>query len=65
MSVRHEFIINGLHCANCANKIEAKISGIEGVNDVKLNFAVKKLFLSTDAQDVKGLLALINKIAEC
>lgn len=64
MSVRHEFIINGLHCANCANKIEAKISGIEGVNDVKLNFAVKKLFLSTDAQDVKGLLALINKIAD-
>lgn len=63
MSVRHEFTINGLHCANCANKIEAKISGIEGVNDVKLNFAVKKLFLSTEAQDIKGLLALINKIA--
>lgn len=64
MPSHHEFIIKGLHCANCADKIESKISQIEKVECVKLNFATKKLSFETTEKDVNGLLSRFNKIAD-
>lgn len=64
MSSHHELTINGLHCANCANKIEKKVSDMEGLNNVKLNFSAKKLSFETSEKDFGGLLARLNKIAD-
>ncbi|MDR2425796.1 MAG: cadmium-translocating P-type ATPase [Endomicrobium sp.] len=62
MTWLREFEVNGLRCADCANKIEIKISEIEGIKDVKLNFASKKLSIETD-NDLGLLVANLNKIA--
>jgi len=35
----------GMHCSNCANSIEKKISGIKGVDHVHVNFHAKKIFV--------------------
>jgi Cd2+/Zn2+-exporting ATPase len=64
MDVRHEFIINGLRCAGCANKIEDKLSKMEGLKEVKVNFAAKKLSFETGKKDLKVLLADIGRIAD-
>ena len=46
----YKYIIKNLECANCAKKIETKISNTEGYNNVVLNFATQKLSLQTDKQ---------------
>ena len=62
MGVHHEFRIEGLNCVNCAEKIEARISGIECLKEIKLNFAAKKLSFDYEG-DSNGLLLKLNKIA--
>lgn len=44
------FVLENLGCANCADKMERKISKIKGVEAVSVNFMSKKL--SIDAQEV-------------
>ena len=39
--MKHEFILEGLHCANCAAKIEAKLEKRYG--DVRFSFATLDL----------------------
>jgi Cd2+/Zn2+-exporting ATPase len=38
-----EFILDGLDCANCASKIEAKVNDIDGIKQAQMNFANKTL----------------------
>lgn len=45
------FKLNQLGCANCAAKMERKISKLKGVNSAKVNFMFAKLTL--DADDAK------------
>lgn len=40
------FEIEDLDCAHCAAKIEDGIRGIEGVEDVRVNFLAQKLTLT-------------------
>lgn len=47
--MKKTFKIQDLDCANCAAKIERKISKIQGVNNVSVNFMTQKLVL--DAND--------------
>ena len=49
--VKREFILDNLSCAHCASKIEAKVSGLEGVHSANVNFATKKLTIEID--DIK------------
>ncbi|MBF8983911.1 cadmium-translocating P-type ATPase [Lutibacter sp. B2] len=42
-SSKIELILDGLHCANCANKIEKKVNTLESVNEATFNFVTKKL----------------------
>ncbi|MEB4781572.1 heavy metal translocating P-type ATPase [Paenibacillus polymyxa] len=44
---RHEWILEGLDCANCALKIENGVSKIEGVLDCSVNFVTKTLTMTT------------------
>lgn len=41
--IKKEFILNGLDCANCAAKIEDKVSKIAGIDSANVNFLTKTL----------------------
>lgn len=43
--MKKEFIIKGLHCANCAAKMEANINNIAGVKEAHVDFVGKRLIL--------------------
>ncbi|WP_046226490.1 heavy metal translocating P-type ATPase [Paenibacillus dauci] len=45
--VRCELILDGLHCANCAMKIENSVQKIQGVSACSVNFVNKTLLLET------------------
>lgn len=43
--IKREFILEGLGCANCANKIEAQCKKIDGILDANVNFINKNLVI--------------------
>ena len=43
--LKREFIIKGLHCANCAAKIERGIQSITGVHKASIDFVGRRLVL--------------------
>lgn len=45
------YILEGLDCANCAAKIEAKLRTLEGVDDVTITYATKQMKLSARYPD--------------
>lgn len=47
-SVKRQWTLEGLHCANCAMKIEDKVKKIEGVSACSVNFAMKTLTMETE-----------------
>ena len=49
--MKKTFKLNGLDCANCATKIQDRISKLEGVNNATLNFITTKLII--DGEDYK------------
>ena len=49
--MKHEFILEGLHCANCAAKIEAKLEKRYG--DVRFSFATLDLEIHTDEVEIR------------
>lgn len=61
-----ELTLDGLHCANCAMKIENGVSKIKGVSSCSVNFVNKTLTLETDqeqAEQVAGEAArTVNRI---
>ncbi len=44
-SLKKQFNLQGLHCVDCANKIEDKISKISRVKKTNINFSNKTLTL--------------------
>lgn len=61
-----KFRIDGLDCANCAAKIEDKISKLNGVRSASLSFMTGKLVLEADDgvmdEIVEKAKAIINRI---
>nr|WP_328804626.1 heavy metal translocating P-type ATPase [Paenibacillus apii] len=49
-TVKRQWILEGLDCANCAMKIENKVSKMEGVASCSVNFATKTLTMETDGR---------------
>jgi Cd2+/Zn2+-exporting ATPase len=41
--VRHEWLLEGLDCANCANKIEHGVGKVKGMTSSSVNFVTKTL----------------------
>ncbi|MCI8965073.1 MAG: hypothetical protein HFJ43_01755 [Clostridia bacterium] len=61
--------VNGIDCANCAAKIESKISKIKKVSDASVNFMTGKVMIETETEDEKEInnileevIKIINKI---
>lgn len=61
-----KFRIDGLDCANCAAKIENKISKLNGVRSASLSFMTGKLVLEADDgvmdEIVEKAKTIINRI---
>ena len=45
------YILEGLDCANCAAKIEAKLRTLNGVDDLTITYATKQMKLSAKNPD--------------
>ncbi|GIP37137.1 cadmium transporter [Paenibacillus sp. J31TS4] len=48
--VKRELILDGLDCANCAQKIENGVGKLDGVASCSVNFVTKTLTLVTDSE---------------
>lgn len=58
------WILEGLGCANCAEKIRAEVEGLDGIQSAEINFMSKKLRIHTEKDlPQKDLQKLISKIA--
>ena len=66
VSATKTYLLEGLDCANCAAKIEAKLKEMDGVDDVSITFATKQLKLSAKNPDVliPQIQSLINAMED-
>lgn len=62
--MRKTFEIRDIDCANCALKIENEFKKIDGLKDVKIDFAKQKIFIDGDTKtiDAKYLEKIAKKI---
>lgn len=59
-----EMFLLGLHCADCAGKIERRVRSMEGVKNAQLDFVNQKLTIeATDKQALPQLLRNASEIA--
>ena len=42
-----KYVITGLDCPNCAEKLASQMSNIEGIESAKINFLTEKLTVET------------------
>ncbi|MGI6705231.1 MAG: heavy metal translocating P-type ATPase [Clostridia bacterium] len=63
VGVKKELLLEGLNCANCAVKIEARVKALEGISSASINFATKTLVVEMeDKQLVEPILQETIKI---
>ena len=55
-----KLVLSGLNCANCANKIEAKVNKINGVENASLNFSTTVLTVEINKDEEKN--NIVNEI---
>lgn len=63
MNRKYTYILEGLDCANCANKIENEINKLDGYYNVVVNFSTSKLsFESSSSNVLEQVTKVVNKI---
>ena len=55
-----KLVLSGLNCANCANKIEAKVNKIKGIESASLNFSTTVLTVEIEKEEEKN--NIVNEI---
>lgn len=61
---KYEFILEGLDCANCANKIQNKLAENTNYKNVIVNFNTLKLSFESELEDVKEEIEKVVKSLE-
>lgn len=56
------FKLEGLDCAHCAAKIEEKISKLEGVKSVVINFMTTKMSLESADENIEEVVEKVKKL---
>lgn len=56
------YLMQNIDCANCAAKMEEKISRIDGVDNVSINFFTQKMTLEADEALHEEIIAQAKKI---
>lgn len=63
--MKHELILEGLNCANCAAKIESKLNDTPEYSDVRFSFVTKELSLNCEKRNIiKDVQALVDSIED-
>lgn len=64
MTKMTEIKINGMYCANCSNRIEKVIGGMDGVTDVVVNLATEKGKVTYNSHQIsiRKIIEKINQI---
>ncbi|ALQ41011.1 MULTISPECIES: cation transporter [Fusobacterium] len=56
------FKLEGLNCAHCAAKIEEKVSKLEGVKSVVINFMTTKMTLESVDENIGDIVEKVKKL---
>ena len=56
------FKLEGLNCAHCAAKIEEKVSKLEGVKYVVINFMTTKMTLESVDENIADVVEKVKKL---
>jgi len=56
------FKLEGLDCAHCAAKIEERISKLEGVKSVVINFMTTKMTLESVDENIADVVEKVKKL---
>ena len=56
------FRLEGLDCAHCAAKIEEKVSKLEGVKSVVINFMTTKMTLESVDENIADVVEKVKKL---
>ena len=63
--MKHEFILEGLHCANCAAQIEAKLNKVPAYSEVLFSFATLELEIHTENEDIRDeVQAIVDSVED-
>ncbi len=63
--IRHQYVLEGLNCANCAGKIENGVKEIPGISHANMNFVSKTLTVEFSAtEDLDNVLTKIQSITD-
>ena len=54
--MKKAFKVEGINCANCAEKISREITNLEGVNSANLSFMFQKLTLDVEAESLDSVI---------
>ena len=60
--MRKSFKLDEIDCANCAQKLEDAIKGVEGVEDARINFLTQKMTISADDASFNEVLDRVVKL---
>jgi len=61
-SMKKVFKLEGLNCAHCAAKIEEKVSKLEGVKSVVINFMTTKMTLESVDENIVDIVEKVKKL---
>ena len=56
------FRLEGLDCAHCAAKIEERVSKLEGVKSVVINFMTTKMTLESVDENIVDIVEKVKKL---
>ncbi|PTU29724.1 cadmium-translocating P-type ATPase [Bacillus subtilis] len=59
--MKQEYVLDGLDCSNCAQKIENGVKGIKGIDGCAVNFAASTLTVSADGKEEQWVTNKIEK----
>ncbi len=62
--MKKTFKLVGLDCANCAAKIEDKVSKLEGVSNATVNFMTTKLVIEAEDDKMDGIIDAAKAIVK-
>lgn len=54
--------LQNLHCANCANKMQAKISALPNVKQAQISFMTQRLTIEAEESEQDNILEQARKI---
>jgi len=63
-TVKKQFLLEGLHCANCANKIEKKVANLNAVKEANMNFANKTLNIEIQEHEEDISIGELQKLVD-